>query len=80
MKKPVAPSNLWEQMDVLRESVITAPTPENAFTVSDYAARYGVSLSTAKVHLNRMVATNKLVRLSRSVGSKPGYFAPKETH
>lgn len=77
MKKPVAPSTLWEQMDELRESVVVAPVPENAFTYSDYAARYGVSFTTARTQIQRMVATGKLTKRP-SVGAKPAYFTPKE--
>jgi hypothetical protein len=58
--KPVAPPNLWEQLDALRPK--EPVRPEGSFTATEYQRKFDITPGKAKVQLNRMLAEGKLVR------------------
>lgn len=75
--KPKAPPDLWAQMDALRETVLRhIEPPPGSFTVSDYAQRYKVCESTAKVQIMRLCHSGKL-RMAGRIG-KRAFYAPVE--
>lgn len=72
MKKPKAPSDLWESLDKIRQEV-AQERPEGTFTVREYSERYGIPQATAKCHIAKMIGKGiELVSVGRA--RKPAYY------
>lgn len=56
------PNFTWDQIDALRTQVGMGSddVPSSAFTISEYAAKYGVPYHTAADQLARLVRTGRL--------------------
>jgi Fic family protein len=67
------PNFTWDQIDALRTQAGVATgdgVPANAFTASEYAAKYGLPYATASGQLARMVRTGSL-KTARKRGTLP---------
>jgi HTH domain len=42
-EKPVAPPDIWDQLNALEPKLVEMARPENSFTTSEFAERYEVS-------------------------------------
>jgi hypothetical protein len=71
--KPLPPDDLWQQMDSLRVE-IQPIIPSNAFTYRDYAERYHTGLSTAKVHIEKLLEQGKIACVQKGSGIRKSYF------
>ena len=65
--KPVAPDDLWAQMDSLLPSHYSAP-PANAFSIEMFADRKGLSISQSNKILIKLAKDGKLTKVK--VGGK----------
>ena len=61
-EKPVAPIDIWEQMDALVPNQVAAPPP-NSFTIDMFAERRGFSPSWAAKVVGKLVKQGKLTRV-----------------
>jgi hypothetical protein len=60
--KPVAPPDLWAQMDALLPNH-KATRPPNSFTVQEFAKRKGISRVHAATILVELMSAGKLTRV-----------------
>lgn len=60
--KPVAPSDLWLQMDALVPTKVKTPPPDS-FTAGEFKERKGLQWSRAREILAYLVKINKLSRV-----------------
>jgi hypothetical protein len=74
MKRPspvITESELWAAVDSARAAVsASTERPPNGFTLSDYAARYGIPDTTAKDQLKRLLRVNKLLVKKCVIGGR----------
>lgn len=61
-RPPVAPADLWEILDTERKAHIP---PTGAFTIADYAARYGVTVMISMRAVNKLVNAGRLIEVGR---------------
>ena len=62
MAKP-RPDFTWEQLEREREAIKVASIPPDAFTVGQYADKFGIPTSTATTEVKKLVAAGKIERL-----------------
>ena len=65
----------WDQLEDIRANQSLVP-PTKAFTVNEYARRYGVGRSSANEQLLKLVASGKLDKIKCGMRS---YFRYKES-
>ena len=72
--KPVAPLDLWEQLDKLAAEVCEGrPEGEGWFTPLEYSAQRNLPERTALTRLQRLYRAGKLERHQRAPG-RPSYY------
>lgn len=72
--KPVAPLDLWEQLDRLAAEVSgDGPAGEGWFTPLEYSAQRNLAERTALARLQRLYRAGKLERHQRAPG-RPSYY------
>ncbi len=73
MEKPQPPSNLWQKLDEARAQLpVQREPPENSFSISDYAAKYGIARATAGDQV-RILHRRGLLEVAGTVGNKKFY-------
>jgi hypothetical protein len=60
--KPLAPPDLWEQLDKLVPNRVASP-PENSFTVEEFSKRKGLSDSHARKVVNDLCRKGHVCRV-----------------
>lgn len=60
--RPVAPPDLWAQMDALAPNLVATP-PANAFTTDMFAERRGLSQHISQRTLAKLVKEGRLTRV-----------------
>jgi Fic family protein len=68
--KPVAPVDLWQQMDELVAET-GYKRPEDHFTMAEFRQRYDLTSGAAEARLDRLVAIGKVEKIK--VGSRNYY-------
>lgn len=61
--KPAPPADFWSALDAARAETLSVAPPPGAFTVRQYAERYGHPYSTAKCQMQRLVASDVVIDL-----------------
>ncbi len=64
---PVAPSDLWVQLDAI--VLQHKEHPKNSFTVAEFADKYGLPRSTAKYRINSLLLANKIRKIGEIYSS-----------
>jgi hypothetical protein len=75
VKKPAAPPDLWDRLDKIEAAAFggeTGDAPPEAFTVSEYSKRRGISLSTAAFRIKRLLHLGELRQGRRLVTVSDG--------
>jgi hypothetical protein len=53
-EKPVAPPDIWDQLNALEPKLVVMERPANSFTTAEFGERYGVSNRAAWGRLQLM--------------------------
>jgi Fic family protein len=61
MRSKPAPESMWDTLDALRdETGLSETAPADAFTVAQWAERYGLTRSSAEREIEQLVKSGKL--------------------
>ncbi len=69
---PVAPDDIWEQLERVRREALEQERPQDSFTVLEYAERFGLPERTAYAQVKKLLAKGR-IELAGSFGHQRYY-------
>lgn len=58
------PADLWEQMDAICQEKFS-PAPPGAFTITEFAEKYGITHQMAETRINRLIGEGVVADVGR---------------